>query len=91
MQHYAAFHLGLHCLQTYLFRGFSNTTFFIKQKYSSILYYQYDNVAEYSWGEKICLVMKRRAIYLYFLFSKIGNLPGEKKFLLKYMMILNMF
>ena len=23
MQHYAAFHLGLHCLQKYLFRGFS--------------------------------------------------------------------
>ena len=22
MQHYAAFHLGLHCLQKYLFRGF---------------------------------------------------------------------
>ena len=53
MQHYAAFHLGLHCLQTYLFRGFSNTTFFIKQKYSSILYYQYDNVAEYSWGKNL--------------------------------------
>ena len=25
MQHYAAFHLGLHCLQKYSFRGFSNT------------------------------------------------------------------
>ena len=25
MQHYAAFHLGLHCLQKYLFRGFLNT------------------------------------------------------------------
>ena len=25
MQHYAAFHLGLHCLQNYLFRGFLNT------------------------------------------------------------------
>ena len=25
MQHYAAFHLGLHCLQKYLFRGFPNT------------------------------------------------------------------
>ena len=24
MQHYAAFHLGLHCLQKYLFRGFPN-------------------------------------------------------------------
>ena len=23
MQHYAAFHLGLHCLQKYLFRGFT--------------------------------------------------------------------
>ena len=22
MQHYAAFHMGLHCLQKYLFRGF---------------------------------------------------------------------
>ena len=22
MQHYAAFHLGIHCLQKYLFRGF---------------------------------------------------------------------
>ena len=25
MQHYAAFHLGLHCLQKSLFRGFGNT------------------------------------------------------------------
>ena len=25
MQHNAAFHLGLHCLQKYLFRGFPNT------------------------------------------------------------------
>ena len=25
MQHYAAFHLCLHCLQKYLFRGFPNT------------------------------------------------------------------
>ena len=25
MQHYAAFHLGLHCLQRYWFRGFTNT------------------------------------------------------------------
>ena len=25
MQHYAAFHLGLHCLQKYLFKGFLNT------------------------------------------------------------------
>ena len=25
MQHYAAFHLGLHCLQKYLFSGFLNT------------------------------------------------------------------
>ena len=25
MQHFAAFHLGLHCLQKYLFRFFSNT------------------------------------------------------------------
>ena len=25
MQHYAAFHLGLHCLQKYLFRGFPNS------------------------------------------------------------------
>ena len=25
MQQHAAFHLGLHCLQTYLFKGFSNT------------------------------------------------------------------
>ena len=25
MQHYAAFHLGLNCLQKYLFRGFLNT------------------------------------------------------------------
>ena len=25
MQHYPAFHLSLHCLQMYLFRGFSNT------------------------------------------------------------------
>ena len=25
MQHYAAFHLGLHCLQKYSFMGFSNT------------------------------------------------------------------
>ena len=25
MQHYAAFHLGIHCLQEYLFRGFPNT------------------------------------------------------------------
>ena len=25
MQHYAAFHLGLHCLQKYLFRVFPNT------------------------------------------------------------------
>ena len=25
MQHYAAFHLGLHCLQKYLFRDFLNT------------------------------------------------------------------
>ena len=25
MQHYAAFHLGLHCLQKYSFRGFPNT------------------------------------------------------------------
>ena len=25
MQHYAAFHLGLHCLPKYLFRGFQNT------------------------------------------------------------------
>ena len=25
MQHYAAFHLGLHCLQKYWFRGFQNT------------------------------------------------------------------
>ena len=25
MQHYAAFHLGLHCLQKYSFRGFLNT------------------------------------------------------------------
>ena len=25
MQHYAAFHLGLHCLQMYLFRGFRYT------------------------------------------------------------------
>ena len=24
MQHYAAFHLGLHCLQKYSFRGFPN-------------------------------------------------------------------
>ena len=24
-QHYAAFHLGLHCLQKYSFRGFPNT------------------------------------------------------------------
>ena len=25
MQHYAAFHLGLHFLQKYMFRGFQNT------------------------------------------------------------------
>ena len=25
MQHYAAFHLGLHCLQKYSFRGFPRT------------------------------------------------------------------
>ena len=25
MQCYATFHLGLHCLQNYMFRGFSNT------------------------------------------------------------------
>ena len=25
MQHYAAFHLGLHCLQIHWFRGFPNT------------------------------------------------------------------
>ena len=25
MQHDAAFHLGLHCLQNYSFRGFENT------------------------------------------------------------------
>ena len=25
MQHNAAFHLGLHCLQKYLFKGFPNT------------------------------------------------------------------
>ena len=25
MQHYAAFHLGLYCLQKYLLRGFPNT------------------------------------------------------------------
>ena len=25
IQHYAAFHLGLHCLQKYLFRGSPNT------------------------------------------------------------------
>ena len=25
MQHYATFHLGLHCLQKFLFRGFPNT------------------------------------------------------------------
>ena len=25
MPHYAAFHLGLHCLQKYRFRGFPNT------------------------------------------------------------------
>ena len=25
MQQYAAFHLGLHCLQKYLFRGFLST------------------------------------------------------------------
>ena len=25
MQHYAGFHLGLHCLQKYLLRGFPNT------------------------------------------------------------------
>ena len=25
MQHYAAFHLGFHCLQKYSFRGFRNT------------------------------------------------------------------
>ena len=25
MPHYVAFHLGLHCLQKYLFRGFPNT------------------------------------------------------------------
>ena len=25
MQHYAAFHLGLHCFQKYSFRGFPNT------------------------------------------------------------------
>ena len=25
MQHYAAFHLGLHCLSKYLFRGFQHT------------------------------------------------------------------
>ena len=25
MQHYAAFHLGLHCLPKYPFRGFQNT------------------------------------------------------------------
>ena len=25
MQHYAAFHLGLHCLKNYSFRGFPNT------------------------------------------------------------------
>ena len=25
IQHYAAFHLGRHCLQKYLFRGFPNT------------------------------------------------------------------
>ena len=25
MQHYAAFHLGLHCLQNYPFRDFPNT------------------------------------------------------------------
>ena len=30
MQHYAAFHLGLHCLQKYSFRGFPNTKGFKK-------------------------------------------------------------
>ena len=25
MQHYAAFHMGLHCFQKYSFRGFPNT------------------------------------------------------------------
>ena len=32
MQHYAAFHLGLHCLQKFLFRGFptqGNTQFLV--------------------------------------------------------------
>ena len=29
MQHQAAFHLGLHCLQKYSFRGFSNTKGYI--------------------------------------------------------------
>ena len=31
MQHFALFYLGLHCLQTYLFRGFPNTKFHVLQ------------------------------------------------------------
>ena len=36
MQHYAAFHLGLHCLQKYSFRGFRNTKgYFTKVNFKS--------------------------------------------------------
>ena len=35
MQHYAAFHLGLHCLQKYSFRGFPNTN-----GYESVIIFQ---------------------------------------------------
>ena len=34
MQHYAAFHLGLHCLQKYSFRGFPSAKVLIQYKSS---------------------------------------------------------
>ena len=36
MQHYAAFHLGLHCLQKNSFSGFPNTKQGFKQDHISI-------------------------------------------------------
>ena len=49
MQHYAAFHLGLHCLQKYSFRGFPDT----KIKYQYLLCWpkysnKFYNVVEFS-------------------------------------------
>ena len=52
MAHYAAFHLGLHCLSKYPFRGFQNTK---GGRYISNIYFLYFNNVLNLMAESCCL------------------------------------